>query len=90
MEQKGLLNSIVTQNIDNLHYEAGSKIVWEFHGNSKKIKCLKCEEIYDASHIDFKKMPPRCKNDEQILKPDFVFFRRRNSCKCIFQLICRC
>ena len=74
MEKKGYLKSIITQNIDNLHYEAGSKVVREFHGNSKKLKCLKCGEIYKAKNIDFKKIPPRCKNDGQILKPDFIFF----------------
>lgn len=74
MEQKGFLKSIVTQNIDNLHYEAGSKVVHEFHGNSKKLKCPDCETVYEASEFDFKKLPPRCKNDKSILKPDFIFF----------------
>ncbi len=74
MEQKGLLNSVVTQNIDNLHYEAGSKVVHEFHGNSKKLKCLECGEIYEAAEINFKKLPPRCNSDRTILKPDFIFF----------------
>uniref|UniRef100_UPI0032180F20 SIR2 family NAD-dependent protein deacylase n=1 Tax=uncultured Draconibacterium sp. TaxID=1573823 RepID=UPI0032180F20 len=74
MEQKGLLKSVVTQNIDNLHFEAGNKVVHEFHGNSKKLKCLKCGKVYDASEIDFEALPPRCVNDNEILKPDFIFF----------------
>ncbi|MEZ5106275.1 MAG: Sir2 family NAD-dependent protein deacetylase [Draconibacterium sp.] len=74
METKKLLNSIITQNIDNLHYEAGSKVVHEFHGNSKKLKCLKCGRIYDAKDFDFRNLPPRCTDDNQILKPDFIFF----------------
>lgn len=74
MEKIDLLNSIITQNIDNLHQEAGSKTVHEFHGNSKKLRCLKCGQIYGANEIDFKKIPPRCKNDNEILKPDFIFF----------------
>lgn len=74
MEMKGLLQSVITQNIDNLHQEAGSKVVHEFHGNSKKLKCLKCLKKYDASEIDFTNIPPRCKNDNEILKPDFIFF----------------
>lgn len=74
MEQKGLLKSVITQNIDNLHYEAGSKIVHEFHGNSKKLKCLQCGNIYSANEFDFNKIPPRCKDDDQVLKPDFIFF----------------
>jgi len=74
MEQEGLLNAVVTQNIDNLHYEAGNKIVHEFHGNSKKLKCLKCGRVYDAREFDFKIIPPRCVDDNEILKPDFIFF----------------
>ncbi len=74
MEQKGLLQAVVTQNIDNLHYQAGSYVVHEFHGNSKKMKCRKCNKIYKASEIDFKNIPPVCVDDGEILKPDFIFF----------------
>lgn len=74
MEKFGLLHSVITQNIDNLHQEAGSKIVHEFHGNSKKLKCLRCGKTYSANKIDFKRLPPVCENDGTILKPDFIFF----------------
>ncbi len=74
MEGKGLLKSVVTQNIDNLHYEAGNKVVHEFHGNSKKLKCLKCGRVYSASDFDLRDIPPKCKDDGEVLKPDFVFF----------------
>lgn len=74
MEKEGLLQSVITQNIDNLHQQAGSKTVREFHGNSKRLKCLKCGTSYPASDFDFKNIPPRCKKDNEILKPDFIFF----------------
>lgn len=74
MEKGRLLKSIITQNIDNLHQEAGSKTVHEFHGNSKKLICLKCGKQYKAEEIDFNNIPPKCKNDGEILKPDFIFF----------------
>lgn len=74
MEKLNLLYSIITQNIDNLHQQAGSKVIYEFHGNAKKLKCLKCGKIYHASQIDFNKLPPVCENDGTILKPDFIFF----------------
>jgi NAD-dependent deacetylase len=74
MESKDYLKSVITQNIDNLHFEAGNRVVHEFHGNSKKFKCLKCGNIYDASEVDFNNIPPRCKDDGEILKPDFIFF----------------
>ena len=74
MEKHKLLNAVITQNIDNLHFEAGSRTVYEFHGNSKKLKCRQCGRIYEASEIDFNTIPPLCIDDGEILKPDFIFF----------------
>lgn len=74
MEKRKMLSSVVTQNIDNLHYEAGNSVVHEFHGNSKKLRCLKCERIYEAKEINFDDIPPKCEHDGEILKPDFIFF----------------
>lgn len=74
MEKEGLLHSVITQNIDNLHQEAGNQRVHEFHGNSKRLKCLRCETYYDARQVDLSKLPPRCPQDNEILKPDFIFF----------------
>ncbi len=74
MEKAGLLQAIITQNIDNLHQEAGSKTVYEFHGNSQKLICLDCGEKYDVSEYTFDKLPPECKKCRGLIKPDFVFF----------------
>lgn len=74
MEKEGWLHSVVTQNIDNLHYEAGNRVVREFHGNSKRLKCMKCGKEFSAEEIDFQHIPPRCDVDGGILKPDFIFF----------------
>jgi NAD-dependent deacetylase len=74
MEKSGYLKAIVTQNIDNLHQKAGSKTVYEFHGSSAHLICPKCNSIYPIEEIDLKILPPRCKYDNMVLKPDFVFF----------------
>ncbi|SHE37301.1 NAD-dependent deacetylase [Mariniphaga anaerophila] len=74
LEKDGLLKSLVTQNIDNLHQQAGSLNVHEFHGNSKRLKCLKCGKFFYSNEFDFNKIPPRCDDDGEILKPDFIFF----------------
>jgi NAD-dependent deacetylase len=74
LEKSGLLHAIVTQNIDNLHQMAGSKNVIEFHGNSSRLVCPKCKTEYPTEEIDLNVLPPRCKFDSQVLKPDFVFF----------------
>mmetsp|Transcript_6324 Transcript_6324/g.7699 ORF Transcript_6324/g.7699 Transcript_6324/m.7699 type:complete len:329 (+) Transcript_6324:128-1114(+) len=46
LEKLGLINGVVTQNVDRLHQAAGSKEVLELHGNSHYVKCLSCETLY--------------------------------------------
>lgn len=74
MEKNKLLSAVITQNIDNLHQEAGSKIVYEYHGNAQKLVCTKCGKYYKPSEINLDNLPPRCIKDDAILKPDFIFF----------------
>lgn len=74
MESAGLLHCVITQNIDNLHCRAGSRMVWEFHGNSRCLVCLGCSKNYRATEVDLGELPPTCRLCGGILKPDFVFF----------------
>lgn len=72
LEEMGLLKSVLTQNVDNLHQEAGSRDVIEYHGNSKSFTCIWCNKKYD--YKDKKdEYPPRCECGK-ILKPDVIFF----------------
>jgi NAD-dependent deacetylase len=74
LEKNGLIQATITQNVDNLHYEAGSKTVYEFHGTSQYCVCDACGKRYHVSEIDLGTLPPLCKSCGQVLKPDFVFF----------------
>ena len=65
---------LITKNIDNLHQKAGSKMVYEFHGNSRNLICINCQRKYLVQNIDLSLLPPKCKNCGGVLKPDFVFF----------------
>lgn len=42
LEQLGILRSVITQNVDNLHWEAGNTKVIEVHGNLYRFRCLAC------------------------------------------------
>lgn len=42
LEDKGYLNGIITQNIDDFHWQAGSKKVAEIHGNAYSFICRNC------------------------------------------------
>ncbi len=74
MEQQGYLKRVITQNIDNLHQEAGCHNVVEFHGNSHVLVCLSCTEHYQPADIDLDKLPVRCPKCGGLLKPNFIFF----------------
>ena len=74
MEKRSLLKRTITQNIDNLHQEAGCKHVFDFHGNSKRLVCLSCNAYYPVSEVNLDHLPPTCRQCGGLLKPDFVFF----------------
>ncbi len=74
LEKKGFVKAVITQNIDNLHQEAGSKTVFEFHGNSKYLICTNCNSKFHIDKINLSYIPPKCKKCNGLLKPDFIFF----------------
>jgi NAD-dependent deacetylase len=71
-EQKGILKSVITQNVDGLHARAGSKTIYEVHGNLWSLKCTSCQ--YTA-HIDSPaEGVPTCPSCSGVLRPDVVWF----------------
>jgi len=42
LEARGILKTIITQNIDNLHQRAGSRRVLELHGHMREATCVRC------------------------------------------------
>jgi NAD-dependent deacetylase len=74
MEKKGFLQAVITQNIDNLHQEAGSENVYEFHGTSQKLVCLDCGRSYLINDMSLEKLPLLCSKCGGLIKPDFIFF----------------
>lgn len=73
LEKMGILQSVVTQNIDGLHTKAGSKRVIEVHGTIREINCLKCGRQYIAPDVP-EGMPPYCESCGGVLKPNTVLF----------------
>lgn len=51
LEEMGLLQAVITQNIDGLHQAAGSKNVLELHGSNWRQYCVDCGEKYDLDYI---------------------------------------
>lgn len=74
LEAAGLLAGIVTQNIDGLHQKAGSTVVHEYHGSTRRLQCMSCRAMYETAEISLDVVPPPCPKCGGLLKPDFVFF----------------
>lgn len=76
LENKGLLNTIITQNIDGFHQMAGSKNVIELHGSILRNHCMKCNKFYDAKKVFSTEGIPKC-NCGGIIKPDVVLYEEQ-------------
>jgi NAD-dependent deacetylase len=78
LEEAGLLDAVITQNIDRLHRQAGSVEVIEVHGSIDTCSCLDCgarhplEEVRRREELDPNGVP-RC-DCGRALKPDVVLF----------------
>lgn len=73
LEKDGRLKAIVTQNIDDLHHRAGSKVIYELHGTSFKNHCMDCGKSYTIEDILKADGVPHC-NCGGIIKPDVVLY----------------
>ncbi|HEY9113639.1 MAG TPA: Sir2 family NAD-dependent protein deacetylase, partial [Bacteroidales bacterium] len=74
MGENGFVHSIITQNIDHLHQQAGSKLVHELHGTYKQLVCIDCSAEFSYNVVNLNFLPPNCLVCNGILKPDMVFF----------------
>ena len=74
LEKLGILKSLITQNIDNLHFVAGNKNIFEIHGNVKKLRCIECNTRFSMNGFEFTEIPPLCTFCGGIIKSDTVMF----------------
>jgi NAD-dependent deacetylase len=76
LERIGVLGCVITQNIDDLHSQAGSSNLLEIHGNARLLRCLECVRRFepDAITIDPDDLPPRCPDCGGPVKGDTVQF----------------
>ena len=81
LERRGLLEAVVTQNIDLLHERAGSRRLIEVHGSIRSCSCARCRQRYPLSQVleslAATEGAPRCLHCGTILKPDVVFFEEQ-------------
>ncbi|TWT07919.1 NAD-dependent protein deacylase [Planococcus sp. CPCC 101016] len=70
-EKKGRLHSIITQNVDGFHQQAGSQKVAELHGTLQKVHCQSCGTFYSSE--EFLEGSYRCQCGGT-LRPSIVLF----------------
>jgi len=77
LERRGLIEGVITQNIDRLHRAAGSREVIEVHGSIETSSCRECgvafgleqaEELFDARGVAI------CAECGGAVKPDVILF----------------
>ena len=80
LEKRGKLNAVITQNVDNLHQQAGNtpEKVIEIHGTVEQVKCLSCGSRINKEQIIARlergEEVPRCHDCRGILKPATISF----------------
>jgi NAD-dependent deacetylase len=77
LESAGLLKSVITQNIDGLHQQAGSQRVHEVHGHMRQATCIRCYQVMPADSLiaEFLEQGqlPRCPCGG-VMKPNVILF----------------
>jgi NAD-dependent deacetylase len=78
LERRGLLDAVITQNIDQLHRRAGTEELIEVHGTIATSSCLVCGARFELDDVRARldadtEGVPRCECGEP-LKPDVVLF----------------
>lgn len=52
LERRGLVDGVITQNVDGLHGAAGSSRVIDLHGRLDRVVCLDCGVVVDRSEVE--------------------------------------
>lgn len=73
LEREGKLKAIITQNADGLHQQAGSRCVYELHGNGNRFFCVRCHKEYPREKIFQEEGVPHCECGG-LIRPGAVFF----------------
>src|SRR5580700_300352 len=60
LEAIGVLRFLITQNVDDLHRQAGHRALAEIHGNWKLIRCIECNTRFPVEQIRLEVLPPTC------------------------------
>ena len=65
--------TLITQNVDDLHEQAGSRNVLKLHGDIWQVRCLACDREWIDTRPSISELPPHC-GCGGLLRPGVVWF----------------
>ena len=67
-ETTGMISALITQNVDGLHQQAGSRNVVDLHGRLDRVICLGCRKIIPRSEMDLllEELNPNIRKDPNV------------------------
>lgn len=71
-EQKGLIQGIITQNVDGFHHDAGNKNIMELHGTFREFRCHSCHKDHDREA--YLSGAVHCIACDHLIRPGIVLF----------------
>lgn len=77
LEARGIVGTVITQNVDGLHQAAGSREVIELHGNLREAACLDCGwtgPIAIVTDALSRGVAPTCPACGGAVKPNVILF----------------
>jgi NAD-dependent deacetylase len=79
LERRGLLDAVITQNIDMLHRKAGTRELIEVHGSIERCLCEGCSVRVELAEVQKRLLEdpagvPQCFDCSRALKPEVVLF----------------
>ena len=74
LEERGLIKTVITQNIDGLHQKAGSQRVIELHGTANRYYCTRCGKVYSDEVLSAQDYIPRCEVCSSLVRPDVTLY----------------
>ena len=74
LEREKKLTAVITQNIDGLHYAAGSENVFELHGSVYRNYCVRCGKKFGLEYVMKQSCVPKCDKCGGLVRPDVVLY----------------
>ena len=73
LERRSPEFTLITQNVDGLHLEAGSERVLEIHGSIWSLRCTECKREWIDRRVPLERLP-RCATCNGLARPGVVWF----------------